>query len=241
MSAIHMMLQGKGGVGKSLAASLLTQYLMSKISSDSVCCIDADPVNDTFSGYKAFPVKRIDILNKDKNINARAFDGLIEQLVGHDGVAVVDNGSSTFVPLSAYMIENNVVPFLTEMGKTVYIHTVLTGGQGLDDTMTGLNTLLSTQPAQIVVWENEYFGEVIKEGKRFIDSKMYDKNKERIQGIVTIHRRNHETYVVDMEYLAAKKMTFDEGMSSGLFEMMAKQRLRTMQRSIYDQLAHIGM
>ena len=44
-SAIHMSLQGKGGVGKSLAASVLAQYFMAR--GKAVRCIDADPVNKT--------------------------------------------------------------------------------------------------------------------------------------------------------------------------------------------------
>jgi adenylylsulfate kinase-like enzyme len=58
--AIHMSLQGKGGVGKSLIASILAQYLQSR--DHKVECIDTDPVNRTFSQYKAVNASRLELL-----------------------------------------------------------------------------------------------------------------------------------------------------------------------------------
>ena len=49
--AIHLTLQGKGGVGKSLVAAVLAQYL--KSAGRDVRCIDTDPVNRTFAQYAA--------------------------------------------------------------------------------------------------------------------------------------------------------------------------------------------
>ena len=50
--AIHLTLQGKGGVGKSLVATVLAQYLREK--GKDVRCIDTDPVNRTFAQYRWF-------------------------------------------------------------------------------------------------------------------------------------------------------------------------------------------
>lgn len=234
MSAIHMVLQGKGGVGKSLVAAILAQYLISK--NEGVYCADTDPVNDTFARYKGFDAKRFKILNGDKNIDARAFDDLVEAMLEHEGDAVIDNGSSTFVPLSAYMTENSVIDLLQEAGKTVYIHTVLTGGQAMEDTMVGLNALIASQAAPLVVWENEYFGEVARDGKRFHESKLFEKNKDRIKGVITIHKRNADTFGKDLEVLVSNKMTFEEAMTSDLFSTMPRQRLKLIQKSLFEQL-----
>jgi hypothetical protein len=235
-TAVHFILQGKGGVGKSVVASLNTQYLQSK--GENVFCGDTDPVNDTFSGYSAFNAKRFKILNGDR-IDQRAFDGLIENVVEHQGPAVIDNGSSTFIPFSSYMTENHVFDVLREAGKEVYLHTVLTGGQALDDTMTGLNALLESTPAQIVVWENEFFGAVEKDGKRFAESKLYEKYKNRVKGVVTIHARNADTFGKDIEQMFVNKLTFDQAMEGAT--LMPRQRLRTVQKSIFDQLESIGI
>jgi adenylylsulfate kinase-like enzyme len=46
-TAVHIALQGKGGVGKSLVSAILSQYLSSK--GQDVSAIDADPVNQTLA------------------------------------------------------------------------------------------------------------------------------------------------------------------------------------------------
>ena len=124
---VHLILQGKGGVGKSLIAAILAQYFQHKAG--QVQPFDTDPVNDTLSQYAAFATTRVDILDARNHINARAFDGLIEAVLLNDQVCVIDNGASTFVPLMAYMVENRVVELLEQAGKHVYIHSVVTGGQ----------------------------------------------------------------------------------------------------------------
>jgi CO dehydrogenase nickel-insertion accessory protein CooC1 len=51
MAKIHMVLQGKGGVGKSMiAATVIAQYKASK--GQQPLCIDTDPVNATFEGLQ---------------------------------------------------------------------------------------------------------------------------------------------------------------------------------------------
>ncbi len=133
MKEVHLITQGKGGVGKSLVASFLAQYLTSSTQNTPVHCFDTDPVNPTFSRYKALNVSVVNILNSNNNIDSRNFDGLIEQLVEDEGIAVVDNGAATFVPLMSYMAENSVDALLAENGVTLYIHSVIAGGQAQKD------------------------------------------------------------------------------------------------------------
>jgi hypothetical protein len=235
---IHFILQGKGGVGKSLVASLLAQYLID--SGSELYCADTDPVNDTFSRYKSINAERINVLNENQEVDSRVFDSLIEKLITHDGCAVVDNGASTFIPMAAYLADNGVVELLQDMGKKVYIHTVLTGGQAMDDTVNGLIALLNSQPAEVVVWENEFFGEVERDGKRFVDLKLYETNKARIKGIINIKRRNPSTFGKDIELMVSKKMTFADTMASEKFSLMPRQRLATVRKEIFQQLTAIG-
>ncbi|HHT8291710.1 TPA: ArsA-related P-loop ATPase, partial [Legionella pneumophila] len=75
MAKINMILQGKGGVGKSFVASTLAQYM--NHNEDAPLCIDTDPVNATFAGYKELNVTRLNIMDGDE-INSRYFDNLIE-------------------------------------------------------------------------------------------------------------------------------------------------------------------
>lgn len=238
-SAIHLVLQGKGGVGKSLVATLLAQYLLSQNS--NLFCADTDPVNDTFSRYVALNVCRVDVLNANQEIDSRVFDGLFEELLEHEGDSVVDNGASTFIPLSAYLADNGIIEMLNDADKTVYIHTVLTGGQAMDDTVNGLIALLSNHSAKIVVWQNEFFGELVKNGKRFTDLSLYADNQDRIQGIVTIQQRNAATYGKDIALMTSNKLTFNEVRSSDLFTTIPRSRLNTFRNDIYQQLKAAGL
>ncbi|HNJ38589.1 MAG TPA: conjugal transfer protein TraL, partial [Nitrosomonas sp.] len=54
-----MILQGKGGVGKSFISSTLAQHKFAK--GGNPLCIDTDPVNATFYGFKKLNVKQINV------------------------------------------------------------------------------------------------------------------------------------------------------------------------------------
>src|SRR2546423_4846256 len=86
---IHLSLQGKGGVGKSLIASLLAQFHMGR--GDSVRCVDTDPVNQTLSQYSALKAQHLQLILNGR-IDQRGFDALMERLLTEDGIFVVDNG-----------------------------------------------------------------------------------------------------------------------------------------------------
>ena len=89
MAKIHTTLQGKGGVGKSLIATTIAQYKVNK--GQIPLCIDTDPVNASFAGFKVLNVKRLEILEGDE-INTRNFDMLIEMIAASPDDVVIDNG-----------------------------------------------------------------------------------------------------------------------------------------------------
>ncbi|WP_308620459.1 P-loop NTPase [uncultured Desulfovibrio sp.] len=78
MATIHFILQGKGGVGKSMIAVMLCQTL--RHFGKEVIAFDTDPVNATLAGFKEFNVTSLDVM-QDGNINPRKFDILLEALV----------------------------------------------------------------------------------------------------------------------------------------------------------------
>ena len=95
-TSIHIALQGKGGVGKSLISAILSQYLSSR--GQDVHGIDADPVNQTLSEYRGLAVSCLKLL-KDGSVDQREFDLLMERFLTESGTFVVDTGASTFIPL----------------------------------------------------------------------------------------------------------------------------------------------
>lgn len=239
MKQVHLSLQGKGGVGKSLIASLLAQYYES--IGEPAACLDTDPVNATFAGYTALNVEHLPLLGPDKKISERKFDGMMERILTEERNFVIDNGASSFVPLSSYLVENDAAAMIAENGKQLVVHSVVTGGQALGDTVHGLNSLLEQMPAsvRIVVWINEFFGPVERDGRPFEQLGVYKDNKERIHGVVRLERQSSDTFRKDLETLLDAKMTFAEALdpASDKFGLMPRQRLTQMQRSLFQRIA----
>ncbi|EPL0286174.1 P-loop NTPase [Proteus mirabilis] len=236
MKQVHFTLQGKGGVGKSFVSSLIAQYL--RASGNPVTVIDTDPVNATLAGYKAFNAERLELMEGGSLIE-RNFDKLIEQVVEVDTNFVIDNGAASFIPLSYYIAENDAINLIGENGKQVIIHTVITGGQAIRDTLAGFASLVEQMPgnAEIIVWLNEFFGDIEAEGKTFEEMKVYQQNKDRVRGIVRIARQTGSTFGEDVKLMLDSKLTFDEVATSEDFKLMAKSRLAKIKNSIFEQLA----
>lgn len=233
---VDFILQGKGGVGKSLIASLLAQYYASQ--NLNPICVDTDPVNATFSGYKTFNVETLNIMEGD-DINQRAFDWLIEKIMGESEstTMVVDNGASTFVPLCSYLMQNDVVNLLHEAGHTVRFNTVITGGQALSDTTEGFESLCKNiAGVPIIVWINEYFGMPVHNGKTFVESNVYKKYQDRIHALVTIPAVKPETFGHDMQKMLKSHLTFAEAEIDPTYGIMERQRLRMIWRKLEMQM-----
>jgi hypothetical protein len=235
MAKIHLILQGKGGVGKSFIAATLAQYKASK--GQTPLCIDTDPVNATFAGYKALGVKRLHIMEGDE-INPRNFDTLIELVAPSKDDVIIDNGASSFVPLSHYLISNQVPALLADMGHELLVHTVITGGQALLDTVSGFSQLVSQFPTEaiFVVWLNPYWGPIEHEGKGFEQLKAYTANKARVSAIVTIPSLKEETYGRDLSDMLQERLTFDEALAMGSLSIMTRQRLKIVKGQLFGQL-----
>ena len=235
MANMHMVLQGKGGVGKSFAAALLAQYMMLK--GQKPLCIDTDPVNATFHGYKALNVQRLQIMEGDE-INPRYFDALIELIVPSEEGAIIDNGASSFVPLAHYLISNQVPALLQELGHELVLHTIITGGQALLDTISGFVQLATQFPQEtrFVVWLNPYWGPIEHETKGFTDLKAYRDNKARVSAIIQIPQLKEQTYGRDLSDMLQQRLTFDEALGMKSLAIMARQRLKIVRDRLHSQL-----
>ena len=56
---VHFVLQGKGGLGKSLVSAILGQYFHARKA--TLHCFDTDPVNATFAQYEALAAEHINV------------------------------------------------------------------------------------------------------------------------------------------------------------------------------------
>jgi hypothetical protein len=239
-TTIHLTLQGKGGVGKSLIAAVLAQYF--REGGRDVRCIDTDPVNRTLAQYNALGADRLNLRDEHNRIDQRSFDTLMERFLTEDGATfVVDNGASTFLPLWHYLLENSALDYLRQQGRRVYVHTVITGGQALIDTLNGFNELAqTTEERNIVVWVNEYFGRVEADGKKFSEMAAYRDNAHKVCGAVIFTKRNQDTFGRDVEDMVSAKLTFHEAITTVRATIMAKQRLKVVQRDLFEQLDQLA-
>ena len=107
---VHLVLQGKGGVGKSLVASWLAEFLISR--GQPVRCIDGDPVNRSLGQYKFFAAEKIDLLNQTGVVERSRYDHLVQKFLREDAVFVVDSGATAFLPFWTYLVEADAVKML---------------------------------------------------------------------------------------------------------------------------------
>ena len=232
---LNMILQGKGGVGKSLVASLMAQHYQE--NDITPVCVDTDPVNATFAGYKAFNVHRIELM-KDGDIDPLAFDDLIELVMAGDpeSTFVVDNGASSFLPLCSWMLENEVIQFFKDNDIDLVIHSIITGGQAHGDTVLGLTNLLKHFDVPLVVWLNEYFGKPEFNGTAFENSAIVEDNSDKIYGLIRMAAVNPKTFGFDLGNMLREKKTFSEAIADPSISIMARQRLTMMKRDFIAQI-----
>jgi len=244
MAKVHLTLRGKGGVGKSMMAAILAQYKKSK--GGSVLCIDTDPVNATFEGYETLNVRLLEIMDGDE-INSRNFDQLIEWIASEEaGDIVIDNGASSFVPLSSYLIGNQVLEMLADMGHQLIAHIAITGGQAYEDTVNGFEAIVGQYPksTQFVIWLNPYWGPVqSSSGEPFEKSAEYKaalkEAKGQIIGFVAVEDFKKDLAGRDFSEMLQAHMTFDEALASDSLSIMTRQRLKLVKKSFFDQLDNL--
>ena len=239
MAKIHMVLQGKGGVGKSFIASTLAQHKLAK--GKKLLCIDTDPVNATFNGFKKLNVRQVNVMSGDE-IDARRFDELIELIAKAEGDVIIDNGASTFVPMSHYLISNQISALLHDLDHELVVHTVITGSQALLDTLNGFSQLIKQFPKEVlfVVWLNPYWGEITMDGKQFEEMRVYLDNKARVSAIIRIPDYKADTFGKDLSQILQAKLTFSEALENKTLPIMVRQRLTIIKKQLFTNIENVA-
>jgi hypothetical protein len=233
---IHLILQGKGGIGKTVVATWLAEFLMGR--GQPVCCIDGDPVNRSLGQYKALPVENLDLVNQDGVVMRSNYDRLTERFLNDNSVFVVDSGATAFLPFWTYILESDVITVLRDAGRRVFVHIPISGGEMLNDSLLGLRTLAETAVEKsLVVWINEYFGPVASEGKTFDQMQVYLDNRAKVLTSIGIPRQAPDTFAENIRKMREKKLTFQEavGMAPG-FWLLERSRLFRVRSELFRQL-----
>ena len=234
---IHLILQGKGGVGKSVIASWLAEFLISR--GRQVRCIDGDPVNRSLSQYKALGAENLDLVNEDGLIQRWLYDLQVEHFLTSENAFVVDSGATAFLPFWTYIVESEMMRVLREAGRKVYLHVPVTGGETINDTLLGFSAVASaTGDRSVIVWLNEFFGPVTHGGKRFEEMRVYSDNRDKVLASVALPQRSPDTYGRTIRTMREKKMTFEEAINSPEFMLAQRSRLHLVRRDLFEQLEH---
>lgn len=236
---INFTLQGKGGVGKSFITTILAQYFKD-YKGININGADTDPVNMSFSGFKSLGITPLDIINKG-DISQEKFDLAFELMLENKETFIIDNGASTFLPLTKYIYDNDVISIFDEENRDVFFHTVIVGGQSLYDTLKGLNTLFDlikdSKSTKLVIWLNEFQGEIPLNQKDV--KEIFEIVSKKTAGFVLVRDRNSDAFTHDVKKLMSARLTLKEALLSGEFNLMAKSRLKRVFDEIYDQLDKI--
>jgi len=237
MAKVHFVMQGKGGVGKSLLCALMAQFMASK--DRMPLCIDTDPLNATFKGYKALDVQSFDLLDDDQiNINPRKFDVLTAVIEAAENDIIVDNGASSFISLLHYLLVHDMPSVLKGMGKRMVLHTIITGGQAQQDTLNGFSQIADqfSGDMDMAVWLNPYWGEIENPGQSFEDRKLYQKYKDKIQALITLPVFQDALFGHDLSWLLRERLTFDEAIARADISTITRQRFKIMQNKFFEQM-----
>lgn len=228
MATVNFIMQKKGGVGKSVTASLLYQALLE--ADRTVLGVDTDPSNKSLAGYKELKVTRLHILNDEEDVDRTLFDALIDSIceLPEEAHVVIDNGSSNFVALRSYLKINGVPALLADMGHEVRIHAVIAGGPDLLYTCIGLKELATDFPdTGLVLWLNPYNGAIISDGKTFEELKVYQEHSGQFLSLVHIPKSCQSSmYRKDLQNHFASQITFQSAIRGSTLPVMTKQRLQ---------------
>ena len=239
--AVHFVLQGKGGVGKSFVAYLTAQYL--KDQGRLAGCFDIDQENATFAQYEGLAVKKMEVMDDSRIIDQRQFDGLLSEILerGEEGDFMVDSGANTFSPLLAYLLENSVLELLESSGIEAFVHTIVGGGDLYDDTKNALESIVKALPPSVknVIWENEYFGPLLSHSGKGFDPKW--KEGPTLTGRIILQKRNAQTFGVDIRNLLKNRLTFEEAMASAVIPVLERQRVKIVRDDVYRQLDQVAL
>ena len=235
--AVHLILQGKGGVGKSLVASLLIQFL--RDSGEPVSAIDTDPLNDSLSQVSSLEATRLDLLDEGTSfINPIKFDSLIADILNcPDRHFVVDNGTASFLPLFNYLVQSEVVGYLRENGRRVLIHMPIVAGTSYLDTVQCFDSLATTfgEGASLIPWLNPFFG-AFKDPFAFLKSSAFLQHQPVVPAVIEIPPFRNSLFAHAFDQMLYQKQSIADAISSPHTQIMAKQRLTIYRRELYPIL-----
>ncbi|WP_169543604.1 nucleotide-binding protein [Sneathiella aquimaris] len=241
MGKTHFFLSGKGGIGKSFAAFLLAQYYLSR--GKIVQCIDTDPMGTGIVKYDALGTKHIDILCEDPtspNSMKSLFNTI--QSTDKDGEIVIDCSNTSFLTMCRSLKENDYMDEIVTYGKMPFLHSVIVGGAACKETLSSFKALMDNFPnVPVVVWLNDYFGDIRIDGETFEHTRFFKDYVDRIRGIVQFGPSRNEVLKYDVNRMLADRLTFKEATTTSNYFIITKSRLRMGWRKLDTKISQLNI
>ena len=188
---------------------------------EPVVCFDTDRENASLRDVPALKAEPVSLfLPNSDEIDVNAMDAMTERLLGDDAHFVLDNGATSFAPLSRYFVQDGISDAVAESGKKMVVHVIVAGGQELVQTGRGFDSVASQFPASadMVLWLNEHHGQVDgADGASFEQTPIYQKHRGRIQAIVRLSRQHPGTFGANLADMLQRGLTFAEADQSSEF------------------------
>ena len=236
--SFHLLLTGKGGVGKSVVARLLAEFVRDT-TNETPLSFDADPVNASFEAVKTFGAKKINLLDNEQKVDASRFDSMMMNIIHEDRSVVIDSGASSYLALFSYLEENDIIRLLKERGFDVYLHTIITGGAAIDFTTKNFLDVAERfgDEASIIAWLNHFWEPVERNETPFTEWQAYKTQKHRVHSVLEIPRMMADTSGHDFSEMLKANVSFAQVLSGEAgFNIMVQTRLSYILKAIFDAM-----
>ncbi len=231
MTDIHLVGGEKGGVGKSVVARLLAQYM---IDHDlAFVGFDTDRSHGSllrfYADYAAATV--VD--------DYQSLDAIIETAVENPGQRIlVDLAAQTHHPLANWLEESGVLELAEELGISIYYWNVMDSGKDCVDLLSKLLDQYGYRLNYVIV-QNQLRDERFS----ILESSGVKERALDLQAKVITLKRLHTPLMTKIDassssFWAAKNQTADHVNNLGLLE---RQRIKIWLNHAYKQLESVGI
>lgn len=212
---VHIVMQAKGGVGKTFISWVMGQYLREK--HPKLLVVDTDPSNQSLSIYKSLKPIFVDLLEGKRNIEVGSLDKLFELISSTEDDLVIDTGSSSFVQLNTFLTLERADEVLTSINCNVFIHVPIVGGESRKECLSKLESLIKNVPnAMFIAWINNYPSQVFSpiakddEPTSFEETEVFKIYKSRFRCIIVLPAFPEDTSGKTLKLISQNGWTFDD-------------------------------
>lgn len=233
---IHCVLSAKGGVGKTFVASLIAQYWIK--NGRQIHVLDMDQSNMMLARVPDLKAEQIRLLTDGKFDNTK-MDAIVRRMVATPETYLIDVGASTFQNVWHYLFDHDIFSLLKAEGRRIVIHSVVCGGPELVDTVSSfVDVCKQVSGRQVVVWINPIRGDVVADGRGFLESLAFTKNEDKILAVVKMPKPD-ESVEVELRQLGQANKSLLNVETDADLDFLTKHRLKRHRDAMFESMAEV--